>query len=310
MGSYLSTPIVEKRSSCGNNSKISFGVAAMQGWRTTMEDAHMTNLNIDENTSCFGVFDGHGGHEVSLFVSRHFGPELVLNSHYQNRRIELALADVFVRLDNMMKTLDGKKELYRLQRDLPNSAEVSESMIASAILHAGCTANVGLISGNMLYVANAGDSRCVLARGRLAIEMSQDHKPDLESEFQRIRAAGGSVIEGRVNGNLNLSRSLGDFNYKNPNDPPEKHMITACPEIRVQQLTPQDDFIVLGCDGIWDILTSQQCVDFVYERLGRFSLEEIARQICDRCLARSIDENQGKGCDNMSVIITTWKKPL
>ncbi|CAG9326602.1 unnamed protein product [Blepharisma stoltei] len=310
MGPYLSTPVTEKRSSSGNNSKISFGVSAMQGWRVSMEDAHLTNLNIDESTSCFGVFDGHGGHEVSLFISRHFGPELVLNPHFQNRRIEQALSDTFVRLDALMRTKEGKKELYRLQRDLPTNFLIDDNMAESAQFNAGCTAVVALIRGNMLYVANAGDSRCVLARNRRAINMSQDHKPELENEFRRIKDAGGSVIDGRINGNLNLSRSLGDFNYKDPSVPPERHMITACPELKVEQLGQEDDFIVIGCDGIWDILTSQQCVDFVYDRLGRLSLEEIARQICDRCLARSVDENLGRGCDNMSVIIVTWKKPI
>jgi len=81
---------------------------------------------------------------------------------------------------------------------------------------------VALIARDMLYVANAGDSRCVLCRGGRAMEMSRDHKPDLECEQERIRKAGGEVYDGRVNGNLNLSRSLGDLEYKrDKNLPPE-----------------------------------------------------------------------------------------
>lgn len=65
-----------------------------------------------------------------------------------------------------------------------------------------------------LYVANAGDSRCVLARAGTAVPLSFDHKPDNEEEKLRIEKAGSTISEGRVDGNLNLSRALGDLRYK------------------------------------------------------------------------------------------------
>ena len=74
----------------------------------------------------------------------------------------------------------------------------------------GCTAVVTLIRGNEVFVANAGDSRCVLCRNGKAVDLSFDHKPEDESERTRIEAAGGKVTnDGRVNGGLNLSRALG-----------------------------------------------------------------------------------------------------
>jgi protein phosphatase 1G len=79
---------------------------------------------------------------------------------------------------------------------------------------AGTTAVVALVADNMLYVANAGDSRCVLSRNGKAVDMSIDHKPDMPSEKARIENAGAVIIEGRVNGNINLSRSIGDLEYK------------------------------------------------------------------------------------------------
>jgi serine/threonine protein phosphatase PrpC len=98
---------------------------------------------------------------------------------------------------------------------------------------AGCTAVVAYITNSMLYVANAGDSRCVLGRRGCAVDMSYDHKPDNPDELARITRANGSVIDGRVNGNLNLSRCLGDFEYKqNPELPPEKQMISANPDLK------------------------------------------------------------------------------
>ena len=79
---------------------------------------------------------------------------------------------------------------------------------------AGCTAVVAVIHGNKLYVANAGDSRCVLCRGKETVSLTEDHKPTNPDEERRIKAAGGFVSEGRINGGLNLSRAIGDMNYK------------------------------------------------------------------------------------------------
>lgn len=75
----------------------------------------------------------------------------------------------------------------------------------------GCTAVVALIVGREVIVANAGDSRCIICRNGKSVEMSFDHKPEDEIEFERIRKAGGRVsLDGRVNGGLNLSRAIGD----------------------------------------------------------------------------------------------------
>jgi serine/threonine protein phosphatase PrpC len=79
----------------------------------------------------------------------------------------------------------------------------------------GCTANVILIEDmKRIYVANAGDSRCVMGRAGRAIPLSFDHKPENDEERRRIEKAGSTITEGRVDGNLNLSRSLGDLKYK------------------------------------------------------------------------------------------------
>ena len=79
---------------------------------------------------------------------------------------------------------------------------------------AGCTAVVAVVRGKDLYVANAGDSRCVLCHGELTKALTRDHKPTNPEEEKRINEAGGFVTEGRVNGCLNLSRAIGDMNYK------------------------------------------------------------------------------------------------
>ena len=124
-------------------------------------------------------------------------------------------------------------------------------------LYTGCTACVALITESEIYCANAGDSRCVLSLDGKAVEMSVDHKPDLLTEKARIERAGGYVEDNRVKGVLNLSRSLGDLEYKQDRDiSVENQMITCVPEIKIEKLNKAHDFLVIACDGIWDCLTS------------------------------------------------------
>lgn len=92
--------------------------------------------------------------------------------------------------------------------------------------------------------------------------LSEDHKPLQDSERSRIEAAGGTVNDvggvARVNSNLNLSRAIGDLKYKtNESLPPERQVITAEPDVRVFELTPEDRFFLLACDGIWDVMKNQ-----------------------------------------------------
>ena len=311
MGPYLSAPITTKASEEGSNGRLSYGATQMQGWRNTMEDAHVANLAIDDSTSLFGVFDGHGGKEVAIYAARHFAAELKKNRNYQAGLIDQALKETFLQIDILLRGAEGCEEVYRLQRDLPDGASVDARAARDSANNVGCTSVVALIQGDRLYVANAGDSRCVLSRAGKAVPMSEDHKPDLPEENRRIREAGAVVIEGRVNGNINLSRSLGDLEYKNnPSVSAERQAVTALPDIRVQQLTSDDKFIVLCCDGIWDILSSQECVTFVADKLTTKGLKETAEDLCDRCLARSTMENEGRGCDNMTAVIVAFNHPL
>ena len=307
MGPYLSAPITDKESTEGSSGRIRYGATHMQGWRNTMEDAHVTNMALPGGGMCFAVFDGHGGKEVAIFAQRHFVEELVKNPKYQAGAVDAALKETYLAIDSLLRTSEGCKEVYRIQRDLPSSAPVDLRAARDGVGAAGCTAVVAVLQSGRLFVANAGDSRAVLARAGRAVDMSVDHKPDLPEESARIRAAGSSIIEGRVNGNINLSRSLGDLEYKNvPNLTAERQAVTAFPDVRTMNLTPDDHFLVMCCDGIWDILSSQECVEFIYARKEGKSLKAIAEELCTRCLARSTTESEGKGCDNMTVVIVAW----
>ena len=175
-------------------------------------------------------------------------------------------------------------------------------------MYTGCTACVALITENEVYCANAGDSRCVLSNNGTAVEMSIDHKPDLSTEKARIERAGGFVEDNRVKGVLNLSRSLGDLEYKqDKNISVEAQMITCVPEIKVERLINNHDFIIIACDGIWDCLSSQECIsmcrDYFDNTKGKGNLSVCIEQMFDKIIASDVASSGGIGCDNMTAVL-------
>ena len=144
---------------------------------------------------------------------------------WKNKDYKSALEEAFFKMDEMMKTPAGKKEVSSF-----TGGEAGESF-------AGCTATTVLITPNEIYCANAGDSRTVLSRSKVAQPLSEDHKPDDAIERKRIYNANGFVEDGRVNGMLALSRALGDFEYKNnPSMKAKDQAVTAFPDIKVVPL--------------------------------------------------------------------------
>lgn len=294
-----------------------------------MEDAHSCELDIGGGASFFGVFDGHGGFEVARYCARHLHQELCGLPEYKAGDYENALKKAFIAMDTMMATDQGIKELTQIHKagSSGNSDSALDDFDARAVHPegVGCTAVCALIVGETLYVANAGDSRCVLSRDGQAVEMSIDHKPSLEGECKRIIEAGGFVVNGRVNGNLNLTRALGDQDYKrDPTIGPEKQIISGVPDVRTIQLNDKDEFIVLGCDGIWDCVTNQECVEFVRTGLAQQiqtdcpstsedtvlspRISAVCERLLDKCLSPSAAF--AIGCDNMSVTVVCLTKAL
>ncbi|CAD8202586.1 unnamed protein product [Paramecium octaurelia] len=300
MGPYLSQPKREKVTTSGEGKSVIFAASEMQGWRNTMEDAHIHKPDIVQDVSVFGVFDGHGGREVAQFVEKHFIDELLKNKNFKDQKFEDALKETFLKMDELLMTPEGAKEL--------NNYKANDSDDS----YAGCTANVALIHKNTLYVANAGDSRSVLCRNNTNFDMSVDHKPDNQEEKQRIERAGGFVSDGRVNGNLNLSRALGDLEYKSDSKlRPNEQLIIAFPDVKKTELGPQDKFILMGCDGVFETLNHQELLKHVNTTLGNSPVTEnllskAAEDLLDQLLAP--DTSQGTGCDNMTTILVYLKK--
>jgi len=137
-----------------------------------MEDAHISLVDFDEDTSIFGVFDGHGGKEVAIFVAKHFVEELKKNESYINKKMDAALTETFMKMDEIMQTKEGIAELMQIRVGKHDSDDEEGETTAKLKSNAGCTANVALIYKNNLYVANAGDSRTVLSNIEGVYEMS------------------------------------------------------------------------------------------------------------------------------------------
>lgn len=171
----------------------------------------------------------------------------------------------------------------------------------------GCTAILALYqrTRKQIMAANIGDSRCVVSRSGLAIGLSEDHKPEDAIELKRIVNAGGFLTnDGRVKGGLNLSRAFGDHQYKT-NDKLElkDQMISAFPDMKCHDVRDEDEFMILACDGIWNVMTNQEAVDFVRDRLDSdVKISDILSEMFDHCLAPDTS-GDGVGCDNMTGII-------
>ena len=307
----------------------------MQGWRKRQEDAHIAAVSQGDkkDIDVFGVFDGHGGKEISQFVSNHFVQELVDNKNISTD-MNLALKETFIKMDEIMTTPDVIEEIKKYARlskeqdELQSKDQPQDSQMAmfsqlipqkdpeanDIYMRTGCTACVMSIdeTNKKLYFANAGDSRVVLCKNGVAEAKSEDHKPEMESEKKRIYKADGWISDGRVKGNLNLTRGFGDLEYKqNKNLKPEDQMITANPDINVVDFTKDLDFVIIGCDGIWDCLTNQEACDFVSKRLKEkkdIEISKIIEEMMDSIVATDLYNETGVGCDNMTCIVIVFKK--
>jgi len=309
----LAAPITTKDSEDGAHAAkgLRWGCSCMQGWRLSMEDAHFAlgALSGDgwQETAAFGVMDGHGGKEVAMFCQHHL-PLLIGRGSSSDTKA--ALVDAFHGIDDMLDSPPG-----------PEESEEAGPRCGSAEW-VGCTAVVCLVRRDVLVVGNAGDSRAVLSRRRRAMPLSTDHKPNLPEERERIQRAGGRVerqtlgdhVQYRVNGNLNLSRSIGDMEYKRvAHLPPNEQMICSTPDVVAVVRDPGDEFLLLACDGVWDVMSNQQAVDFVHERLPEYTragmaLSGIVEEMLDYCVSPDLVETRGLGGDNMTAVLVVFEK--
>ena len=299
MGIYLGKPNTQTETHIGENEHFEYATSCMQGWRVSMEDAHIATLDIEKEVHLFCIFDGHGGREVAKFCEQKFTQALLANANYKSENYEEALKETFLLMDQMLETDQGKATL----------AQIKGEENPDAVCYAGCTANVLLIVKNTYYVANAGDARSIIYnKSGNFTPLSHDHKPDLEVESSRIVKAGGYIVDGRVNENLNLTRAIGDLEYKrNSNLPPQEQIITAYPDVMKKQFQEGDEFFVMGCDGTWELLSTENICKDIEELFNKETpIKDIVEQMLDNMVAP--DTSDGIGCDNLSLTIVRIKK--
>ena len=205
--------------------------------RPYQEDRHSVKLNLYNGYDYVAIFDGHGGHLVAEYLRFHL-KDYVKKHLAQGKRPVRALKDAF--------------------------EDAHESLPIETSYMTGAAVVVILRKDQELWIANAGDSRAIMSSSRRPVALSNDHKPHREDEHERIRQLGGRVTFNvndvpRVQGNLALSRSIGD-KYLDP-------YVICNPEIKHVQINQNNKYVILATDGLWDALNNNEVVSIADEIL-------------------------------------------
>ena len=284
MGAFLDKPKVEKRTNAGRGNGLRFATSAMQGWRVEMEDADTARIGLPngfDSWSFFGVFDGHAGAYVSKYCSEHLLEAIVSNENFA-KAAEKSQA-------NGKQPCDDSTELAReavrtsfieLDHNIRNIIDEGEK--------SGSTAVVVLVSPSHVYFGNCGDSRAIYCRAGKQAFATADHKPVNPEEKTRIEKAGGSVMIQRINGSLAVSRALGDFEYKmEPQLSATEQLVSPEPEVSCLRRENDDEFLLLACDGVWDVMTNDEVIGFIRAKLSiSDDLVFVCNELMDTCLAK------------------------
>lgn len=296
------------------------------GKRHNMEDDEMLidRFGGHDKTAFFGLYDGHGGRATVDYVVK----ALHMNLQQEFKRkpdITWALA-----FKNAYLTTDGQLRRSNILRSgstavtcvvtwhpsgtaaiaasRTSAVPASPSTIASAkpfspaAAAAPTTSTSTAGSKRMLYCANVGDSRAVLCRGDKAIRLTIDHKASLPEEAKRIVDAGGFVSSTkRVNGVLAISRALGDHLLK------ENDVVTAEPYTQDIELTHDDHYLILACDGLWDVMTDQDACDFVLAKV-KANTETEGKSRADE--AKTLAATESSASSSSSSTSNTTSLPL
>lgn len=262
---------------------------SMKGKRSQNEDKHdcITNLDINSKTydstkaniNYYAVYDGHGGRAISRYLSSH------LPNFFMDKRVEYPLKKNFV------------KKVYNFWQD------ELRTKYTQAATNAGSTCCVVIHykegEHEYLNILNTGDSRAIMCRNNMAVQLTNDHKPSQFSEYARITNMGGEIYfdghDHRI-GSLSVSRAFGDLG--------EEPYVTCLPDIYRYKLSSTDKFIILGCDGLFDMCDNNEIVNFVLmncydiktgERINKHI--NIAKKLAEYAIVTK------QSTDNVSIII-------
>lgn len=255
----------------------------MQGWRLTMEDSHVCVLSIPSmpNWSFHGIFDGHRGTSVANYLSQNL------------------MNNIFEKQTSLIK--HGEVTTAVRQGFIATDQAISKK---GQVAGMGSTANVVIINYDRIYCANTGDSRSVASIRGHATPLSFDHKPDNAEELRRIESTEGWVKYNRVFGELAVSRAFGDFEFKSNYDRAIQNQTVTCfPDISIKENQPEIEFIIMACDGIWEVRGNQEVVDFIRNELSKkVSPDQVLKDLFMDCVAKSTKHGL-EGFDNMTAIL-------
>lgn len=256
-----------------------------QGPKSYMEDEHICVNNLYEQIGTardlpspgafYGVFDGHGGTDAASFSRKNILKFIVEDTHFPSG-IKKAVRNAFVKADHS----------FADSTCLDNTS--------------GTTVLTALILGRNMLIANAGDSRAVLGKRGRALELSKDHKPNCTSERLRIEKMGGVVCDGYLNGQLSVARALGDWHLKGPKG--SSYPLSCEPELNEIVLTDEDEFLIIGCDGLWDVMSSQCAVTLVRKELMQHNDPE---RCCKELVREALRRNT---CDNLTALVVCFSQ--
>jgi len=237
-----------------------------------IESGPLTFNNPTVQGTFVGVYDGHGGPEASRFIADNIFPKLKKFASEGREISEQVISKAFAETDK-----DFLKTVTKQWPTNPQMASVGSCCLA------------GVICNGLVYIANTGDSRAVLGRsergGVRAVQLSVEHNANLESARQELWSLHPNdptilVMKHRlwrVKGVIQVTRSIGDAYLKRAEfnrEPllpkfrlPEhftKPILSADPSVTITRLSPQDEFIILASDGLWEHLSNQEAVDIVH----------------------------------------------
>ncbi len=233
-------------------------------YRDYMEDKgrSIENFNYNPNSILFCLFDGHGGAEVSTYLQKTI--HQYMKDIFNYTLIEEGITNVFKSCD------------YKLR-------ELNYYQVGST----GCIVYLTKEEGKkVLYCANIGDTRCVLINQSEAQRLSYDDRASDKQEFDRIVNENGIVFDGRVCGQLMLSRAFGDWELK-------PFGVSNIPHIYKKEIAEEDKFIIIACDGVWDVIRDDDA--FVYSKSAKNS-----KELCEILIKNAKDKGS---MDNISCFV-------
>ncbi|KAI1869640.1 uncharacterized protein JN550_005621 [Neoarthrinium moseri] len=277
---------------------------------------------VETDNGYFAIFDGHAG----TFAADWCGKKLhiILEDTIRknpNVPIPELLDQTFTTVDSQLEKLPLKNSgctaaiaVLRWEDRVPSSSSATGSQsiapaAAAASKEASKSKDSKLDDNNstsesahaklkgsaqrqrVLYTANVGDARIILCRSGKALRLSYDHKGSDENEGKRIANAGGLILNNRVNGVLAVTRALGDAYMKD--------LVTGHPYTTETVIQPEiDEFIIIACDGLWDVCSDQEAVDLVRETQDPNAASKL---LVDHALARF-------STDNLSCMVVRFDK--